>query len=145
MIDEYTEATRVSSEQRDDGLTRIGGYTICMEGLAAGRTSRGVARRVPVPREHVEIAKDFLKQCRKIKAVHWTTCPINGVLKHDIERWAGRYICRGAVIIAALELGITIVPIPQSDDDTSCLFYEPPIAAVIGINSRDVQLIMQWV
>jgi hypothetical protein len=144
MIAEYTSAARASSETRDDGLTKIGGYTICMEGLAAPRTFRGVARRVPVPREQVEAAKEFLKLCRRMKTVHWTTCPISGTLKHDIERWGRRYVCRGAVIIGALELGITIEPYygdgPRDEDDD----FEP-VAAVIGINSRDVQLIMQWV
>jgi hypothetical protein len=118
---------------------------ICTEGLAAPMTSRGVARRVPVRREHVEKAKEFLKLCRP--AVLSLTCPVSGVLKHDIERWAGCYISRGAVIVAALELGINVVPFygygPREEDELSPAFYEPAIAAVIGINSLDVERIAE--
>jgi hypothetical protein len=146
MQDDNTSTTTIemSSENVGDGLTRIGGYTICTEGLAAGRTSRGVARRRPIAREHVEIAKEFLKQCRR--EVLSLTCPINGTLKHDIERWAGCYISRGAVIVAAIELDIGIAPFhgygPREEDELSPAFYEPAIAAVIGINARDVERVM---
>jgi hypothetical protein len=146
MLEQYASANvEVSSEKCDDGVTRIGGYTICMDGLAAPMTSRGVARRRPIRREQVEIAKRFLERCRR--EVLSLTCPISGTLKHDIERWAGCYISRGAVIVAALELGFNITPFygygPREDDELSPGFYEPPIAAVIGVNPFDVKRIAE--
>ncbi|BBO06566.1 hypothetical protein SG09_59160 [Bradyrhizobium ottawaense] len=141
----YTSThNEVSTEKAPEGPTRIGGFTVCTNGLAAYRDHRGVHPRHPVRREEVEIAKDFMKLCRRMKSVQPTTCPINGTLKHDIERWARRYVGRGAVIVAALELGITIEPYygigPRDEDDD----FEP-CAAVIGINSRDVARIMREV
>jgi hypothetical protein len=101
MIAEYTDATRASSENRDDGLTRIGGFTICTHGIAA--PYRGA--RQPVPREQVEIAKEFLQPCRRTRWARDPLSPRSCDLKHWIENWAGRYISNGAVIVAAAELG----------------------------------------
>ncbi|MBR1027348.1 hypothetical protein [Bradyrhizobium liaoningense] len=140
----HTSINSELSSSKDDGPTRIGPYTVCTNGLAAYRDYRGVHRRDPVRREEVEIAKVFLKLCRRMKSARPQTSPINGTLKHDIERWAHRYIGRGAVIAAALELGIPIEPFygygPRDEDDD----FETA-AAVIGINQRDVERIMREV
>jgi hypothetical protein len=125
----------------DDPLHEIGGYKVCTNGLAAYRDYHGVRRRERVSEEQVEIAKEFLKLCRPMKSVQPNTCPINGTLKHDIERWARTYVGRGAVIVAALELGITIKPYYGIDPDDD---FEP-VCAIIGINIRDVERMMKWV
>src|SRR5213592_928539 len=107
----YTSTTiEMSSEKIDDGLTKIGGFTVCTNGLAAGRTTRGVARRMPVRREQVEIVKQFLQPCRRTRWVRDPLSPRSCDLKHWIENWGGRYISNGAVIVAALELGFVCKP-----------------------------------
>jgi hypothetical protein len=132
----------VSTEKEPEEPTEIGGFTVCTNGLAAYRDHRGAHPRQPVRREEVEIAKTFLKLCRRMKSVQPKTCPINGTLKHDIERWARKYIGRGAVIVAALEMGISVEPYyglgPRDEDDG----FEPA-CAIIGVNIRDVARIMK--
>ncbi|MGY4297134.1 hypothetical protein ACVWXN_005229 [Bradyrhizobium sp. i1.4.4] len=140
----HTSTKAEKSSEPGGALTHIDGFTICTNGLSAYRDHRGVRRREPVQRDHVEIAKSFLKLCRPMKSVRPQICPINGALKHDIERWARRYIGRGAVIVAALEMGLSIEPFygdgPRDDDDD----FETA-AAVIGVNQRDVERIMREV
>lgn len=140
----YIEVSSETSQQADDSLHVIGGYTVCTNGLAAYRDYHGVRPRKRVCQEEVEIAKEFLKLCRPMKSVQPKTCPVNGTLKHDIERWARKYVGRGAVIVAALELGIAIKPYygigPRDEDDD----FEP-VCAIIGINRRDVERMLKWV
>lgn len=119
MIAEYTSATRASSSGKlDDGLTRIGGYTICTHGLAA--PYRGPRR--PAQREQVDIAKEFLQPCRRTRWARDPLSPRSCDLKHWIENWAGSYISNGAVVIAALELGFV------------CARYQDSSIALINVH-----------
>src|SRR5258708_3857545 len=111
-----------------DNLHEIGGFTVCTNGLAAYCDEHGIHPRERVRQEEVELAKEFLKQCRLMKSVQPKSCPINGTLKQDIERWARAYVGRGAVIVAALELGIPIEPYFGIDPDED---FEP-VCAIIG-------------
>lgn len=148
MHNEHTstavEVSTATLQNPDDELHTIGGFTVCTNGLAAYRDYHGVRPRERVRQDQVEIAKTFLNLCRRMKSVQPKTCPINGTLKHDIERWARQYVGRGAVIVAALELGITIEPYygigPRDEDDE----FEP-VCAIIGVNIRDVERIMKEV
>lgn len=118
---EANTPTALSRQQTDcTDLHVVDGWTICREGLCSAWHPR---RRVPD--HHIDIAKSFLNQCRRVKV------PDPGLrsslLKHVIENWAGRYIVTGAVIIAALELGIVTLPLCEAGRD-----------AAIGVNVRDV-------
>jgi hypothetical protein len=99
-----------SSSDRDDGPTRVGGYTICMHGITA--PYRGA--RQPVQREQVDLVKEFLLPCRRTRWARDPLSPRSCDLKHWIENWAGRYISNGAVIVAASELGFVCAPYHDS-------------------------------
>lgn len=103
-----------------DGLHEIGGYTICLDGLTS---YYWFSHRVPD--NQIEIAKSFLTQCRRTRWAREMISPLSHDLKHWIERWARQYISNGAVLIAALQLGITFVPYGER-------------SALIGVNFDDV-------
>jgi hypothetical protein len=90
-----------------------------------------------VPDQEIEIARLFLTQCRQAKLSR--TSPFSSELKHVIERWDQRppdlnCVATGAVIIAALELGIAVASAGNGSRD-----------AAIGINTRDVRrLTRRW-
>lgn len=98
----------LSSENEGDGLTRIGPYTICANGTDGG-FRRGQPRQ-PVSRAQVEIVKGFLTPCKRTRWARELLSPVSSDLKHMIESWARCYISTGAVIVAALELGIACKP-----------------------------------
>ena len=106
-----------------EGLHRIGDYTICIDGLQSHYRRR-------VPDDQIEIAKSFLTQCRRTRWARATVSPFSHDLKHSIERWAGQYISNGAVLIAALRLGITFVP------------YDGERSALIGVEYDSVAEVM---
>lgn len=92
------------------------------------------APRRQVQPDQVEIVKSFLQRCRRLKAVQPLTTPISSTLKHQIERLPGvRYISTGAVIVAALELGLVVQQYCGARD------------ALIGVNVRDVDRLMKGV
>jgi hypothetical protein len=126
-----TEMDKVNLEQttalcREDAgsPTVIGGFTICANGFMGGYR-RGQPRQ-PVCRDEVEIVKKFLSPCRRTRWARALLSPRSCDLKHWIENWAGRYISNGAVIVAALEMGIVCVP------------YEGSSVALISIHFDDV-------
>jgi hypothetical protein len=104
----------------------INGWTICCDGLLSYFPPR---RRVRD--RHIEVARSFLEQCRQARLSR--TSPYSSELKHIIEGWDQRppglsYVSTGAVIIAALELGIAVAPAGEGSRD-----------AKIGVNIRDVR------
>lgn len=125
-------------ELSTDGPTRVGPFLICANGFWVPR-----GKRSPVSRDQVEAAKTVLAQFRRTRMVQPNDCLAAGPLKHNVENLARRYISRGALIIAAIELGITVTPVYDEDwlslsEDGRDL--EPLIStAYIGINYRDVE------
>jgi hypothetical protein len=105
------EQSATSCREDADGLTVIGDYTICANGLDGGRR-RGQPRQ-PINRDQVEVAKEFLSPCRPTRWARDLLSPVSSDLKHWIENWAGRYISTGAAVVAALELGLVCVPTCQ--------------------------------
>ncbi|MCP3408812.1 hypothetical protein [Bradyrhizobium sp. CCGB01] len=121
-----------------DGPTRVGPFLICANGFWVSR-----GKRSPVSRDQVEAAKTVLAQFRRTRMVQPDDRVAAGPLKHDVENLARRYISRGALIIAALEMGIAVVPV--YDEDWLWLSEdgrgaEPLIStAYVGVNYRDVE------
>jgi hypothetical protein len=58
-------------------------------------------------------AVDFLARCQLRRTPNHTRCGFSYHLKHVAERWAGAYISNGALIAAAIHLGI---PFDRSDE-----------------------------
>jgi hypothetical protein len=119
-----------SREPKDDDLHVINGLTICCDGL----TSHFPPRR-RVPDQEIEVARSFLAQCRRASLSHGWPYLVSSYLKHVTEKWAAgqpdldcHYVATGAVIIAALELGIAVAEAGKGSRD-----------AAIGINVRDVK------
>lgn len=118
----------------------IHGHTICTEGLVGHAFEEFHGCRHPryrVPQKEIDIAKSFLALCRRVNRLSRYDCPVSGDLKHHIELWPdfpiseespNRYLSRGAVIIAALEMGIKIAPLVDGGS-----------SAIIGVNIRDVK------
>ena len=114
----------IAVDDAQEDLTVIGPFTICGNGLIGFcDTPRRAVRR-----DHVEISKTFMKLCRRTAMVGREYVPVSSLLKHVSERWAHRYISTAAVIVAALEMKITVTPIGEGSRD-----------AWIGINTRDVK------
>lgn len=57
----------------------------------------------------VELAKSFLLTCKPTK----TTFVSSYGLKHAAEEWAGEYISNGALITAAIEMGLGTKYLPH--------------------------------
>ena len=56
------------------------------------------------PTDQIRMAKEFLSRCKPTKACNvWSYAA-----KHWAERWGSGYVCNGAAIIAANELGLRI-------------------------------------
>lgn len=130
----YNSAVELST----DGPTRVGPFLICANGFWVSR-----GKRSPVSRDQVETAKTVLAQFRRTRMVQPDDRVAAGPLKHDVESLAGCYISRGALVIAAIEMGITVLPVCDEDwlwlsEDGRGL--EPLIStAYIGVNYRDVE------
>lgn len=126
-------------ELSTDGPTRVGPFLICANGFWV---SRG-ARRSPVARDQVEAAKSVLAQFRRTRMAQPDDRLAAGPLKHDVENLARRYISRGALIIAAIEMGITVEPVYDEDWlwlSEDCRGLERLIStAYVGVNYRDVE------
>ncbi|WFU21290.1 hypothetical protein QA649_24605 [Bradyrhizobium sp. CB1717] len=124
------------------GPVKIGDYWAC----SAGFSTEDFGDPIPddVQRSQVEIVKSIFARCRPIRTVppdqRLTIC----WLKHDIERLGRRgYISRGAVLVAASEMGFNIVPI--FDEYGLVDKGHAPISAYIGINYRDVERLLREV
>jgi hypothetical protein len=132
-------------ELSTDGPTRVGPFLVCANGFWV---SRG-ASRSPVSRDQVEAAKPVLAQFRRTRVVQKDDRLAAGSLKHDVENLARRYISRGALVIAAIEMGINVMPVYDEDwlwlsEDGRGL--EPLIStAYIGVNYRDVERVKKAV
>jgi hypothetical protein len=72
----------------------------------------GFPRR-PVRECEVEIAIEYLKRFGDIRRMT-KFAPHTGVLKRSAEIWSGKYLSLGALLTAALRLGIAVKKIPCS-------------------------------
>jgi RecA-family ATPase len=113
------------SEDATEALTHIGGFIVCTNGLAG----RDWEDRIPVPRKEIELAEDFLSACRRMRWVRdERDTPIASELSAMVTDWAADRtslsISVGAVIVAALQLGILCIPLGRNN-------------ALIGVNSDD--------
>lgn len=134
-----TTAYKASVELSTDGPTQVGEHLIC----SAGFTADFEPRR-PVERSHVDAVMSIFAQCRRTAAVQPDDRLTIGWLKHDIERLAHcNYITRGAVLVAAFEMGITVVPIFQENYPAEEGFE--PVSAYIGVNRRDIERLLREV
>jgi hypothetical protein len=71
-------------------------------------------RRTPVSDKQVAVCVEFFRQCRPTKTFSRRS-PVSYALKHVVENWArrnkcGGYVSNGALIIAALAVGLRIRP-----------------------------------
>jgi RecA-family ATPase len=113
-----------------DGLTVIGGFTICANGL---KGKDGNRPRQPVNGAEVEIAKEFLNTCRRTRWARNPGSPSATILSDLVTEWAfdchhyTNCVSVGTIIVAALELGIPWVPKGERD-------------ALIGVNFQDACL-----
>ena len=103
------------------------GYLICANGVMGYRDTQ----RNPVEPDQVEVCKAFLRRCVANEKINKRS-PSSYTLKHVCENWArrvgvGGYCSNGALITAALELGIIVWP-----------YGEGPNAA-IGVRRVDVE------
>lgn len=117
------------------GPAQIGPLRICANGLHGGQHRYDAmeltpdADRTPVSRTQVEIAKEFMRPCRRTRWARDMQSPTATQLKHWIESCGKPHISTGAVIVAALELGLVCAPAgtrPHTRD------------ALIGIHFDDV-------
>ncbi|MCW2084352.1 UNVERIFIED_ORG: hypothetical protein M2193_006527 [Bradyrhizobium japonicum] len=121
---------------------KIGDYWAC----SAGFSTEDFGDPVPddVERSQVEIVKSVFAQCRPTRTVQPDEYLTIGWLKHDVERLTRRgYISRGAVLVAAAEMGINILPVFGEDGPADEGFS--PISAFVGINRRDVDRLLREV
>jgi RecA-family ATPase len=110
-----------------DGPATIGGLTICCSGLKGKEDGRP---RLPVPLVQIEIAKDFLSGRRRTRWARQQFSPSATILSDLVSKgfdydYIGN-ISVGAIVVAALELGIVCVPEGERD-------------ALIGVNFEDVR------
>ncbi|MGW1423849.1 hypothetical protein ACWAT4_27425 [Bradyrhizobium manausense] len=122
-----------------EGPTQIGEYLICSAGFTADFEPRN-----PVQRDQVEAVKAIFAQCRHTTKVMPDNRLTIGCLKHDVERLMPRsgYISRGAVLVAAFEMNIAVVPIFDERYPADEGFQ--PVSAYIGINYRDIERLKKW-
>lgn len=123
MDESSLEQSDMPCREDADGLTVISGFKVCADGLKG----KGSRPRRPVERETVEIAKEFLSACRRTRWARHPGSPSATILSDVVSEGADYigHISVGAIIIAALELGIVCVPDGERD-------------ALIGINFHDV-------
>ncbi|MCW2160512.1 hypothetical protein ABIE85_008367 [Bradyrhizobium diazoefficiens] len=137
-----TIAYSYGSELSTTGPVKIGDYWAC----SAGFSTEDFGDPVPddVERSQVEIVKSVFAQCRPTRTVQPDEYLTIGWLKHDVERLTRRgYISRGAVLVAAAEMGINILPVFGEDGPADEGFS--PISAFVGINRRDVDRLLREV
>jgi hypothetical protein len=70
----------------------------------------GQVLRGKPPEREVLLATEFVAKMHRIKTCKWGSYG----LKHYVEKCVSSYISNGAVIVAALKLGIPVKPIPGS-------------------------------
>lgn len=88
---------------------------LCAWGLAVEplRRRNGVRTKVPIDPEEFETCVDWLARCTLRKTVNLELGTSYG-LKHQVERWAGRYVTNGAFIAAVIFLRIPFKCHPES-------------------------------
>lgn len=138
------ETTTYSSgaELSTTGPVKIGDYWAC----SAGFSTEDFGDPVPdnVERRQVETVKSVFARCRPTRTVQPDECLTIGWLKHDVERLTRcGYISRGAVLVAASEMGINIIPVFGEGGPANEGFA--PVSAYIGINRRDVDRLLREV
>ncbi|TYL86344.1 hypothetical protein [Bradyrhizobium cytisi] len=124
------------------GPVKIGDYWAC----SGGFSTEDFGDPIPdnVQRSQVETVKSVFARCRPTRTVQPDECLTIGWLKHDVERLSRRgYISRGAVLVAASEMGINILPIFGEDGPADEGFA--PVTAYICINRRDVDRLLREV
>lgn len=101
---------------------------LCDNGMSRGESRNGTPDTLP-PLEHVQHSVNYLLTCAHLKRANQNS-PSSYVVKHRAEQWPdGRhnlhYVTNGALIAAALILGIDVRP------DLS----ESPLNPLIGVKS----------
>jgi hypothetical protein len=73
---------------------------------ANGIVVDGAVRRGKPAEREVALAVEYMQMQRPLKHPRWGSYG----LKHWVETWAGEYIANGAVIVAALQMGLPVEP-----------------------------------
>lgn len=131
-----------SREVSTTGPVKVGDYWAC----SAGFSTEDFGDPVPddVQRSQVEMVKSIFARCRPTRTVQPDEYLTIGWLKHDVERLTRHgYISRGAVLVAASEMGINIIPVFGEDGPADEGFA--PVTAYICINRRDVDRLLREV
>lgn len=130
------------SELSTTGPVKIGDYWACSAGFSTEDFGDPVSDNVE--RSEVEAVKSVFARCRPMRTVQPDECLTIGWLKHDVERLTRcGYISRGAVLVAASEMGINIIPVFGEDGPADEGFA--PVSAYIGINRRDLDRLLREV
>ncbi|WLC19335.1 AAA family ATPase [Bradyrhizobium diazoefficiens] len=138
MDDFYNSTADVSTRNNSvdqEGLARIGPYVICRN----GRTGPASGQRRPVPRDEIAIAKDFLSRCRRTRWARDPASPSATILRDLVTEWVldcNRYtdgVSVGAIIVAALELGIPCAPLGERDALIGVNFHSACVGTLLPI------------
>lgn len=134
----YSKAAHPSTT----GPVKISDYWACSSGFSTEDFGDPVPDNVE--RSQVETVKSVFARCRPTRTVQPDEYLTVGWLKHDVERLMRcGYISRGAVLVAASEMGINIIPVFGEDGPADEGFA--PVTAYIGINRRDVDRLLREV
>jgi hypothetical protein len=119
----------MDKEKRPVNVCAHGLHDYCVRYRKGDGCEEGTKKEVN--RAEVERAKAYLSLLTGTRTIGKRT-PSSYGLKHQAERMMGAYISNGALIAAADELGLLIVPICHGSDATG-------MNADIGVSLRDIR------